>query len=116
MRGALQQDTQASAQQFPGQPASSEYINNNKGIVAGETWTIKPTLVNDIRYGYIRQGYANTGIGVGDYTQFRFISQPIAETRSDIISVPVNNIVDNADLDKEQPYLWRRRKLAFSPQ
>jgi hypothetical protein len=95
VRGALQKDTQASAQQFPGQPASSEYINNNKGIVAGETWTIKPTLVNDIRYGYIRQGYSNSGTGVGDYTQFRFISQPIAETRSDAINVPVNNIVDN---------------------
>jgi Carboxypeptidase regulatory-like domain/TonB dependent receptor len=100
VRGALQQDTQASTQQFPGQPASSSYINNNKGIVAGETWTIKPTLVNDIRYGYIRQGYANSGIGVGDYTQFRFISQPIAETRSDIISVPVNNIVDNVTWTK----------------
>ena len=95
VRGNLQQDTQAGTLNFPGQPASSEYIANNKGIAAGETWSINPHTVNDLRYGYIREGYGNSGIGEGDYTSFRFLAQPIAETRSTIVSIPVNNIVDN---------------------
>ncbi len=95
VRGNLQKDTQAGIENFPGQPASSNLIDNTKGLAAGDTWTITPNLVNDLRYGYIRQGYGNSGIGQGDYVDFRFMSNLTAETRSEIVNVPVNNIVDN---------------------
>ncbi len=61
----------------------------------GDTWTITPNLINDIRYGYIRQGNATAGTGTGDYVDFRFLDTPTSEQRSTIVSVPVNNIVDN---------------------
>ena len=32
-------------------------------------------MINDLRYGYIRQGYADRGIGQGDYVDFRFMDQ-----------------------------------------
>ena len=55
--------------------------------------------MNDIRYGYIRQGYSNRGTGQGDYVLFRFINDnttdPYYLTRSSVVSVPVNNVVDN---------------------
>jgi hypothetical protein len=94
-RGNLQDDTTAGVVQFPGQPPSSILADNSKGITGGETWTINPRMVNDIRYGYVRQGFGNSGVGVGDYVDFRFMDHPTAETRSRIVSVPVNNIVDN---------------------
>ncbi len=94
-RGGLQKDTLAGTQQFPGQPASSVLVDNSKGLVFGDTWTITPSLVNDLRYGYIRQGYATAGLGTGDYVDFRFIATATAETRSTIISSPTNNIVEN---------------------
>ena len=95
VRGNLQKDTQAGFLQFPGQPPSTFLTDNTKGIIAGDTWTIRPNLVNDLRYGYIRQGFSLLGIGTGDYITFRFISQPTAESRSSIVHVPVSNIVDN---------------------
>ncbi|HUY82563.1 MAG TPA: TonB-dependent receptor [Acidobacteriaceae bacterium] len=95
VRGNLQKDTTDGAEQFPGQGPSSVLVDNTKGIIAGDTWTISPTMVNDLRYGYIRQGFSNRGVGSGDYTDFRFMSTATAETRTSITSVPVNNIVDN---------------------
>ena len=97
-RGGLQKDTLAGTEQFPGQPASSELIDNSKGMIFGDTWTISPRLVNDVRYGYIRQGYGNAGIGSGDYVDFRFLSTATAETRTTDINVPVNNVIDNLTL------------------
>jgi hypothetical protein len=95
VRGNLQDDTTAYVEQFPGQPPSHTVADDSKGITAGETWTINPRMVNDLRYGYIRQGYANAGVGKGDYVDFRFLDHPTAETRSRIVSIPVNNVVDN---------------------
>jgi hypothetical protein len=100
VRGNLQKDTTFGTEQFPGQPASYYLVDNTKGMTFGDTWTISPTLVNDIRYGYIRQGYGNYGIGTGDYVDFRFMSTATAETRTTIASVPVNNIVDNLNWTK----------------
>ena len=94
-RGNLQKDTTGAIEQFPGQGPSSELIDNTKGMTFGETWTVSSSMVNDIRYGYIRQGSGNSGIGSGDYVDFRFLDTPTAETRSTILSAPVNNIIDN---------------------
>jgi hypothetical protein len=94
-RGNLQDDVIDSTEQFPGQGPSSVLRDNSKGFAAGHTWTITPHLINDIRYGYIRQGYSQRGVGKGDYVDFRFIDNPTAETRNTIVNVPVNNVVDN---------------------
>jgi hypothetical protein len=99
-RGNLQKDTTGGLEQFPGQGPSSVLIDNSKGMTFGDTWTISPNMVNDIRYGYIRQGFGNSGVGSGDYVDFRFIAFATSEARSTIISVPVNNIVDNFNWTK----------------
>ena len=95
VRGNLQKDTTSGTEQFPGQPPQFFIDDNTKGIGGGETWTINPNLVNDIRYGYARQGFSNRGVGVGDYVDFRFMSSLTAETRTTVVHVPVHNIVDN---------------------
>jgi hypothetical protein len=106
VRGNLQKDigsalpSMDSAIQFPGQPASHVTEDNSKGITGGDTWSIRSNLSNDIRYGYVRQGYSTRGIGTGDYVDFRFLSTATAETRTSITSIPVNNIVDNLNWTK----------------
>jgi len=95
VRGNLQDDTTAGILQFPGQPPSYLLKDNTKGITAGDTWTVSQTLVNDFRYGYIRQGYSNAGQDCGAYVQLRFVSQPTSENCSTIVHVPVNNFIDN---------------------
>jgi hypothetical protein len=99
-RGNLQKDTTGATEQFPGQGASSTTVDNTKGLTFGDTWTINQNMVNDIRYGYIRQGYSDIGVGSGDYVDFRFLANATAETRNTVVSVPVNNIVDNFSLTK----------------
>ena len=100
LRGNLQKDTTSGTEQFPGQGPSYTLIDNTKGIAAGETWTLTPNLVNDVRYGYIRQAFSNRGPGTGDYVDFRFMATLTAENRSTVVSVPVNNIVDNLSWNK----------------
>ncbi len=100
VRGNLQKDLINGAQQFPGLPASSKSEDNSKGIIAGDTWTITSHLINDIRYGYIRQGIGSSGVGKGNYTDIRFIASPTAETRNSIRSVPVNEITDTLSYSK----------------
>jgi hypothetical protein len=99
-RGNLQKDITDNAEQFPGQGPSSVYEDNSKGMTFGDTWSIKTNLINDARYGYTRQGYGSTGSATGDYVDFRFLSTPTAENRNTIVSVPVNNIVDNLNWTK----------------
>jgi hypothetical protein len=105
VRGNLQDDTTAGVENLPGQPPSYELVSDNKGLAAGDTWTITSNIINDIRYGFTRQGSANSGIGSGDYVFFRAtnaynMATPTAETRSTILSSPVNNIVDNLNITK----------------
>ncbi|HEX4037573.1 MAG TPA: carboxypeptidase-like regulatory domain-containing protein [Acidobacteriaceae bacterium] len=95
VRGNLQKDVISGAEQFPGQPPQTQEEDNNKGIAAGDTWTLGASLVNDIRYGYIRQGTGIAGQGHGSYTDVRFIAAPTAETRSTLRTVPVNEVTDN---------------------
>lgn len=100
VRGNLQKDTTQGTEQFPGQRPSSYLEDNTKGVIGGDTWSISPNLVNDIRYGYIRQGNSNRGVGSGDYVDFRFIANATAETRTTLAWVPVNNVVDNLNWNK----------------
>jgi hypothetical protein len=95
-RGDLQDDTTDDPVQFPGQPPSYVIRDNSKGLGAGDTWEITNNLVNDFRYGYIRQGYSQAGTDCGAYVQFfRTLSTPTAETCTTIVHVPVQNFVDN---------------------
>ena len=104
-RGNLQKDTTGSVEQFPGQGPSNIYEDNTKGFIVGDTWAISSSIVNDVRYGYIRQGYSNHGAGSGDYVDFRFLDTQTAETRTSINWVPVNNVVDNLS--------WTKGKHSF---
>ena len=60
VRGNLQKDTTAGVLQYPGQPASSFTTDNTKGLAAGWDWTLNAQMINDLRYGYVRQGNAES--------------------------------------------------------
>ncbi len=96
VRGNLQDDTTTDPVQFPGQPATYVIRDNSKGIGAGDTWEITNNLVNDFRYGYVRQGYSKSGSGCGSYVYFfRTLSTLTPDTCSTIVHIPVHNFIDN---------------------
>lgn len=95
IRGNLQKDLTADAEQFPGQGPSSTRVDNTKGLAAGDSWTLSSSLINDLRYGYIRQGYADAGTLAKDHVSFRFISNINPQTATTTVNVPVHNVIDN---------------------
>lgn len=101
VRGSLQNDTSFDVPQFPGQPASSTNTNNSKGFVVGDTWDLSSNLINNLHYGFTRQGYASRGIGQGSYANFYNISPLYAETRTTLVDIPVHNIIDDVTLTRK---------------
>jgi hypothetical protein len=53
-------------------------------------------MVNNLRYGLVRQGYANSGTTNQNYVQFQNIATLAATgATSQVVSVPTNNFVDD---------------------
>jgi len=100
VRSNLQNDKTFSVPQFPSQSASATNTDNSKGLVAGDTWNISSNLINNVHYGFIRQGYASRGIGQGSYANFYNISPLYAETRTTLVDIPVHNIIDDVTLTR----------------
>ena len=86
---------QADVAQFPGQPPNIFHTINSKGLFAGYTALISPTLVNNLRYGYIRQGVGDSGLSASDFNHFRGLDDVQGFSNTTLTNVPVHNIVDD---------------------
>jgi hypothetical protein len=96
VRGNLQDDHTAGTIQFPGQGPNYSLVDNSKGIAAGDVWSISNSLVNNLRYGLVRQGYANRGVTNGPYVTFQNIANLTgAGFTSSVVSVPTHNFADD---------------------
>lgn len=96
VRAGMVGDNQGQGPEFPGQPQSSVLLNNSKGLITGYTATLRPTLVNDFRYGFIRQGVASVGQINQPYVFFGNGPDPLfALTNSTRSTVPVHNLIDD---------------------
>jgi len=103
VRASMQNDrtsTTSSAAYFPGQSLSSSPTDDSKGISCNDTWTVSNTIVNNLRYGFVRQSVATRGIGVGNYTTFRSLDTPAATTRNSETTVPLHNLIDDLTWSK----------------
>jgi hypothetical protein len=102
-RGALRNDLHGDVPYFAGQPPEQTIADLSKGSTVGYTAVLRPTLVNNFRWGFTRQSYGNSG---NNNTQ-RFIyfrglndnettnNSSLAITRSRNFQVPVHNFVDD---------------------
>jgi Carboxypeptidase regulatory-like domain/TonB dependent receptor len=96
VRGNLQDDHTSGPIQFPGQGPNYSVIDNSKGIAAGDVWTVSNSVVNNARYGLVRQGYANRGVTDGPYVTFQDIATLTGTGfTSAIVSVPTHNFADD---------------------
>lgn len=102
LKGHLQNWHSKSPPQFPGLPPNDFLTNNSKGIFAGYTALFRSNLINNLRYGLIRQGLGDTGLGVADFNYFRGMAYPQGAgfTPSILTNVPVHNIVDDVSWTK----------------
>ena len=102
VKGHLQNWRQSDAPQFPGQQPNDFLTNNNKGLFVGYTALFSGNFINNLRYGLIRQGLGDSGLGVSDYNFFRGMAnfQGVGFTPSEFTNVPVHNIVDDVSRTK----------------
>lgn len=91
----LIQSNSNGASQFPGQPPRDTSTNNSKGIIAGYSWTISSTKINNLHYGFIRQGIGDNGVSTQHFAILRGLDDPTAATRSTNSVVPVHNVTDD---------------------
>ena len=95
-RANLQDDHTSGPIQFPGQGANYTLVDNSKGIAGGDVWSISSSMINNLRYGLVRQGYANRGVTNGPYVTFQNIANLTgAGYTSSVVSVPTHNIADD---------------------
>jgi hypothetical protein len=95
VRGNLQNDNYANgAPQFPGQPASSVFLDNSKGLATGLTTVISPSLISTFRYGFTRSGVESTGVLAASYADptYGSISTLYPTTTASVNLIPTNDI------------------------
>jgi hypothetical protein len=96
VRGGMQGDNTGSGPEFPNQPQSLVSTNTSKGVIAAYTATLRSNLVNNFRYGFIRQGYGTIGQIAQPYVLFGNGPTPLyALTNTTQVNVPVHNFVDD---------------------
>ena len=99
-RGNLQNDNEPTAPAFPGQPPSTSTLTNSKGFAAGYTAVLTSSLINNLRYGFTRQGVDNAGISNQPHVSLAAVAEPQAFTRSTSFIIPLQNIVDDVSWTK----------------
>jgi len=94
--GALRNDNFAGTPFLPGEPPSLDTVNYNKGIVVNYNGVLTNSLVNNFRYGYVRQSVGQIGNSNDDWNFFRGLNdQTGAVTRSDSFQRPIHSIADD---------------------
>ncbi len=102
VKGHLQNWHTNGIPQYPGLPSNDFQTNNSKGLFAGYTALFTNTFINNLRYGYVRQGLGDTGLGVSDYNYFRGMDNVSGAgfTPTTLTNVPVHNLVDDVSWTK----------------
>ena len=101
VRGNLQGDKIDDVPQFPGRAPTRRNVVPSKGLAVGYTAVLSPTLINNFRYGFIRQGLARVGAGNKTYITLRGLDTPHGEEyNSSKVTVPVHNFVDDTTWTK----------------
>ena len=91
--------------QFPGQGPATTQLDDSKGVTVGLTSLISHNLVNDFRWGYIRQGVKSGGTSTNPAVLMNGLDNLVSFDRSTIAFVPVNQFTDSLT--------WTRKNHTF---
>ncbi len=101
LRGEMQNDHVSGVgidgPQFPGDPPNHILRDTTRGIIGGYTAVIRNNLINNLRYGYVRQGTSQSGLS--DRPQVNLsgglLDDLVSFSRGRSVQVPVHNLVDD---------------------
>jgi hypothetical protein len=96
VRGNLQGDRRSAAPQFPGLRPTQANVIPSKGLAVGYTAVLSTSLINNFRYGFVRQALDEVGSGNTAYVSLRGLDTPHGEEFDSFkVAVPVHNFVDD---------------------
>lgn len=104
-RGEMQNFNEPGVQQFPGQGAATTVFDDSKGVTLGLTSVLNPRLVNEFRWGFIRQGGQTAGVSFDPGVYLNGIDNLTPFTRSTSFFVPINQFSENIN--------WTRKNHTF---
>jgi hypothetical protein len=90
---ALANENNAGAPFLPGGPPERDIVNYNKGIIAGYSAVISSSLINNFRYGFIRQSVGTIGDSNKPWNYLSAFDQGI--TYSSSFQRPTHNFTDD---------------------
>src|SRR6266404_1576838 len=83
LTGAMRNENNAQTPFLPGQAPSENIVNFNKGLIANYSGVLTSTLVNNFRYGFVRESVGIIGNSNQDWIYFRGLNdQTGAVTRT----------------------------------
>jgi hypothetical protein len=94
-RGEMQNYKEPGVEQFPGEPATTNLLDDSKGITIGLTSLLTPRLINDFHWGFVRQGQQYGGTSVYPGIFLSGIDSLVPFGRPTTAFVPVNQLSDN---------------------
>jgi carboxypeptidase family protein len=96
LTGALRNENNAGTPFLPGQAPSHALVNYNKGLIASYSGVLTASLVNNFRYGFVRESVGDIGNSNQDWIFFRGLNdQTGAVTRTNSFQRPVNTFSDD---------------------
>jgi hypothetical protein len=96
--GALANVSNPQAQFLPGEAPEFTQVNYNKGLIVGYTGVITNAIVNNFRYGYVRESVGNIGNSNQQWILLRGLNdQTGAITRSNQFQRPINTFSDDVN-------------------
>ena len=90
---AVANENNAGAPFLPGSAPEHDIVNYNKGMIAGYSAVISSNLINNFRYGFVRQSLGTIGDSNQPWNYLSAFSQGI--TYSSSFQRPVNNFTDD---------------------
>jgi hypothetical protein len=93
LTGALANENWAMAPFLPGDIPEEDIVNYNKGLIANYSSVLSNTLINNFRYGYVRESVGTLGNTDQPWNQIRGIDQGI--NYSSEFQEPINSFWDD---------------------
>lgn len=104
VRGNLQNDQSAGlgiyGPEFPGDAPNITNYSNNKGLAVGYTAILRDNLINNFRYGFIREGIDSVGLQNSQFTNFRGLDNLFGQYPTSRVIVPMHDFTDDVTWTK----------------
>jgi hypothetical protein len=96
LTGAMRTERNAGTPFLPGEAPSDTLVNFNRGLIANYSGVITNSIINNFRYGFIRESLGDIGNSTQDWNFFRGLNdQTGAVTRTNSFQRPIHSFADD---------------------